>query len=155
MKIDTATSQLYASQSAQLSTAGRNNAASFTAALSTATTGTSSTSDAQGTKQADFTSMTRQEMQEWSNDQIRSGKMSLDDGMPFMAMVMKIPVSGGTGGQLQATNDGERIDFTQKVRAGIEGALSRNDKVTLKMLESAMKTMQQHQGETIGVDTHA
>jgi len=154
MKIDTATSHLYASQSAQLSTAARNNSASFSAALSTATAGTSK-SDAQGAKQADFTSMTRQEMQEWSNDQIRSGKMSLDDGMPFMAMVMKIPVSGGTGGQLQATNDGERIDFTQKVRAGIEGALSRNDKVTLKMLESAMKTMQQHQGETIGVDTHA
>jgi len=154
MKIDTATSHLYASQSAQLSTAARNNSASFSAALSTAAAGTSK-SDAQGAKQADFTSMTRQELQEWSNDQIRSGKMSLDDGRPFMAMSMKIPVSGGTGGQLQATNDGERLDFTQKVRAGIEGALSRNDDVTRKMLESATKIMQQHQGETIGVDTRA
>lgn len=154
MKIDTATSQLYANQSARLSTAARNNAASFSAALNTVMAGTS-TSDDQGTKQADFTSMTRQEMQEWSNDQVRSGKMSLDDARPFMAMSVKIPVSGGTGGGLQATNDGERVDFTQTVRAGIEGALSRNDDVTRKMLESAMNIMQQHQGDTIGVDTRA
>jgi hypothetical protein len=154
MKIDTAISKLYASQSAQLSTAARNRSASFADALSTASAA-ASRSDAQGTKQADFTSMTRQEMQEWSNDQIRSGKMSLDEGRPFMAMSMKIPVSGGTGGELQLTSDGERIDFTQKVRAGIEGALSRNDDVTRKTLESALKMMQQHQGETIGVDTRA
>lgn len=154
MKIDTATSKLYASQSVQASTAARNKSASFSAALSAATAGTNK-SDAQGTKQADFTSMTRQEMQEWSNDQIRSGKMSLDDGRPFMAMSMKIPVSGGTGGGLQLTDDGERIDFTQKVRAGIEGALSRNDDMTRKTLESALKIMQQYQGETIGVDTQA
>ena len=74
MKIDTATSNLYASQSAQLSTAARNKSASFADALSTASAA-ASRSDARGTKQADFTSMTRQEMQEWSNDQIRSGKM--------------------------------------------------------------------------------
>lgn len=153
MKIDTATRHLYASQSAQSGTAASTSAASFSEALSTATAATSK-SDAPGTKQADFTSMTRQELQDWSNAQIRSGKMSLDDGRPFMAMSMKIPVSGGTG-ELQASNDGERLDFTQKVRAGIEGALSRNDDETRKMLQSAMKIMQQYQGETIGVDTSA
>jgi hypothetical protein len=154
MKIDTATSHLYASQCAQSSTAARTKSASFSAALSAATAATSR-SDAQGAKQADFTSMTRQQMQEWSNDQIRSGKMSLDEGRPFMAMSMKIPVGGGTGGELQLSNDSERIDFTQKVHAGIEGALSRNDDATRKTLESALKTMQQYQGETIGVDTRA
>ena len=46
-----------------------------------------------------------------------------------MAMTMKIPVGGGTG-EVPAANDGERFDFTQKVRAGIEGAVSRNDEVT-------------------------
>jgi hypothetical protein len=154
MKIDTATIHLNASQRGPVSSAARNNLESFSAALSTATAGTSK-SDAQVTKQTDFTSMTRQEMQEWSNAQIRSGKMSLDDGRPFMAMSMKIPVSGVIGGKLQAANDGERFDFTQKVRAGIEGALSRNDDATRKMLESALKIMQQYQGGTIGVDTRA
>ncbi|TWI70043.1 hypothetical protein IP91_01121 [Pseudoduganella lurida] len=154
MKIDTATGHLYASRSVQSSTTARVNPASFSAALTAAAAGVSE-SVAQGTRQADFTSMTRQEMQDWSNDQIRSGKMSLDEGRPFMAMSMKMPVVGGTGGGLQASSDGERLDFMQKVRAGIEGALSRNDDITRQMLESAMKIMQQSQGETIGVDTRA
>ncbi|RYG86483.1 MAG: hypothetical protein EON58_21690 [Alphaproteobacteria bacterium] len=154
MKIDTSTSRLYASQSAQLSTASDDTSASFSAALSTATAG-ASTSDAEDAEQTDFTSMTRQEMQEWSNEQIRSGNMSLDEGLPFMAMTMKIPVGGGTAGELQASDDGERVDFTEKVRAGIEGAMSRNDEDTRTMLEKAMETMQQYQDENSSDDARA
>jgi hypothetical protein len=154
MKIDTSTSRLYASQSAQLSTASDDTSASFSAALSTATAG-ASTSDAEDAEQTDFTSMTRQEMQDWSNEQIRSGNMSLDEGLPFMAMTMKIPVGGGTAGELQAFDDGERVDFTEKVRAGIEGAMSRHDEVTRGMLEKAMETMQQYQDETSGTNSSA
>lgn len=154
MKIDTSTSRLYASQSAQLSNASDDASASFSAALSTATAGASS-SDEQDAEQTDFTSMTRQEMQEWSNEQIRSGNMSLDEGLPFMAMTMKIPVGGGTAGALQASDDGERVDFTEKVRAGIEGAMSRNDEDTRTMLEKAMETMQQYQDENSSDDARA
>ena len=154
MKIDTSTSRLYASQSAQLSTASDDTSASFSAALSTATAG-ASTSDAEDAEQTDFTSMTRQEMQDWSNEQIRSGNMSLDEGLPFMAMTMKIPVGGGTAGELQAFDDGERVDFTEKVRAGIEGAMSRNDEDTRTMLEKAMETMQQYQDENSSDDARA
>ena len=154
MKIDTSTSRLYASQSAQLSTASDDTSASFSAALSTATAG-ASTSDAEDAEQTDFTSMTRQEMQEWSNEQIRSGNMSLDEGLPFMAMTMKIPVGGGTAGALQASDDGERVDFTEKVRAGIEGAITRNDEATRGMLEKAMETMQQYQDENSSDDARA
>lgn len=154
MKIDTSTSRLYASQSAQLSTASDDTSASFSAALSTATAG-ASTSDAEDAEQTDFTSMTRQEMQDWSNEQIRSGNMSLDEGLPFMAMTMKIPVGGGTAGELQASDDGERVDFTEKVRAGIEGAMSRNDEDTRTMLEKAMETMQQYQDENSSDDARA
>ncbi|NSY18635.1 hypothetical protein [Neorhizobium sp. AL 9.2.2] len=154
MKIDTSTSRLYASQSSQLSNASDDASASFSAALSTATAGASS-SDEQDAEQTDFTSMTRQEMHEWSNEQIRSGNMSLDEGLPFMAMTMKIPVGGGTAGELQASDDGERVDFTEKVRAGIEGAMSRHDEVTRGMLEKAMETMQQYQDETSGTNSSA
>lgn len=153
----------YASQSGPLASAACNNVASFSAALSTATAATSR-SDAQGSKQADFSSMTHQQMQQWSNEQIRSGKMTLDEGRPFMAMSMHIAVGGGTGGtggtggasgELPAGNDDERVDFAEKVRAGIAGAMSRNDDGARKMLESALKLMQQYQGQTIGVDKRA
>ncbi|TWI62567.1 hypothetical protein IP91_04088 [Pseudoduganella lurida] len=43
----------------------------------------------------------------------------------------------------------------QKIRVAIEGASFRNDDVMRKMLESAMKIMQQNQGETIGIDPRA
>lgn len=137
MKIDTTATALFASQRTRLAAADRGNPTSFAAALSTA----ASKPEAAGVKQADFTSMTRQEMRDWTNEQIRGGKMSLDDSRPFMAMTMNIPVSGGA----IASDDGERVDFTQKIRAGIEGALSRNDEVTRKMLESAMSLVQQYQ----------
>jgi hypothetical protein len=108
-----------------------------------------------GVKHVDFTSMTRQEMRDWVNAQIRSGEMSLDDSRPFMAMTMKIPVNGGSGGELPAQSDGTRHDFTQRARDGIQGALSRNDETTLKMLESAMSIMQRQQGQAIGIDIRA
>ena len=147
MRIDAGTSYLYASQRPQATAADRSAATSVSAAL-TAT-------QADSTKQTDFTSMTRQEMRDWVNTQIRSGEMSLDDSQPFMAMNMKIPVGGGLGGELAAESDGTRYDFTQKVRDGIQGALSRNDETTLKMLESAMQIIQRYQGQTIGVDVRA
>ncbi len=140
MKIDTRATALFASQRIQLAAADRANPTSFAAALSTA----ASKPEAAGVKQTDFTSMTRQEMRDWTDDQIRGGKMSLDDSRPFMAMTMNIPAGGGASGMI-ASDDGERVDFTQKIRAGIEGALSRNDEVTRKMLESAMSLVQQYQ----------
>ena len=97
--------------------------------------------DTASVKQADFTNMTRQEMRDWVNGQIRNGDMSLDDSRSFMAMTMKIPVVGTTSGELLAADDAERIDFTQRVSDGIQGALSRNDQTTVKMLESAVQIM--------------
>lgn len=153
MRIDAASSHLYANQRAQSSVANRNAAEAFSATPITATTSETKT-DTADIKQTNFTSMTRQEMLDWVNDKIRSGKMSLNDSQPFMAMTMKIPVNG-VSNELLTTNDGERIDFTRKVQAGIEGALLRNDEVTLKMLESTMAIMRQYQDYTIGVDIRA
>ncbi|EGM78670.1 hypothetical protein Rhein_1242 [Rheinheimera sp. A13L] len=106
-------------------------------------------------KQADFHQMTRQEMRGWVNEQIRSGEMSLDESRAFMAMTMNIPVDAGATGELLMADNGEAVNFMQKVRDGIEGALSRHDKDTLNMLQTAMSAMQQHQGRTIGIDTKA
>ncbi|NHZ62393.1 hypothetical protein [Massilia genomosp. 1] len=153
MKIDTATSPLYSTQTTvPVRGPAPADTTPFQAALSTAATA-KATQEASGARQADFTSMTRQDMRNWANGQIRSGQMSLDEGRPFMAMTMKIPVGGGA--EVPAEGDGERIDFTRKVGSGIEGAISRNDQVTRKMLESAMDIMRRKQGRTLGIDTSA
>lgn len=144
MKVNANASHLYTSQSPQATTAGGKIATSFTAALNA--------SQAESTRRVDFASMTRQEMRDWVNGQIRSGEMSLDDGRPFMAMTMKIQAGVSSSGELPAATDGTRYDFTRKVREGITEALSRNDEAALKMLESAMSIMQRSQNQTIGVN---
>lgn len=97
--------------------------------------------------------MTRQEMRDWLNDQIRSGKLPLDDSMPFMAMTLKIPAGGG--GDLPVAGDDMRYDFMQRARDGIDGARSRGDQAGWERLEKAMAVMQQYQGQISSVDVLA
>ncbi len=138
MRIDAGMSFPYAGQGAQAAPADRS-------AVSAAT-------GSDDGRRIDFTSMTRQEMRDWVNARIRSGEMSLDEGRPFMAMTMKIPVDGSMVGEVAAAGDATRYDFAQKLRDGIQGALSRNDETTLKMLDSALQFVQRHQGQAIGID---
>lgn len=149
MKVEAGNGYPYASQRAQAPVAGRNGAASFSSALASLEASNTVQADEAGITPTDFTSMTRQEMRDWVNGQIRSGAMTLDDGLPFMLMTMKIPVGGGYGGELAAESDGTRYDFMQKARDGIQGALSRHDETTLKMLESAVSIMQRQQGRPV------
>jgi hypothetical protein len=153
MKVDAGANYVYAGQRSQPSNTDDSASTLFSTALAAAQAGDSKADN--GTKQVNFTSMTRQEMRDWVNTQIRNGEMSLDDSRPFMAMTMKMPVNGGFGGELAMEGDTVRYDFIQKARDGIQGALSRNDKVSLKMLESAISIMQDKQGQAISVDTRA
>lgn len=59
--------------------------------------------------------MTRQEVADWMNGEIRRGRMSPDDGAPFLGMTMKIA----------AATDATRTDYLEKARRSIEGALHR------------------------------
>ncbi len=97
--------------------------------------------------------MTRQQLSDWMNDQIRSANMTLDESTPFMLMTMKISVD--TFESVDMATDTMPINFFQKARDGIEGAKSHHDEAGLKMLESALRIMQQRQGQTIGVEVRA
>jgi hypothetical protein len=150
MKIESGINALLYTQRTAASGTARTSEATY--ALSTSSTGAEA-SQGGGIRQVDFTNMTRQEMRDWVNTQVKSGTMSLEESAPFAAMTMKIPVGGGA--EVPAEGDLERIDFTKRIQDGIQGALSRNDETTLKMLQSALATAQKHQGGAIGVDVHA
>ena len=155
MKIDSGASYLFANRTQSTNPAARaDGAASFATTLAgktqkspTATTG------AAGVSQADFSNMTRQEMFDWMNDQIRSGKMSFDESSPFLGMTMKISVA--TGQPVDMATDTTRINFTEKARLGIAGAVSRNDPDAAKRLQAALDTMLKNQGRVFGMDTWA
>ncbi len=133
MKVNTESNHFYTKQSAQTPTATSTNEELFSSALTKVTVENSSV------KQADFTSMTRKEMFDWMNDQIRSGKMSLDESSPFLGMTMKISVT--TGQPVDMAKDITRINFVEKARLGIEDARSNNDPDLAKMLQTALEIM--------------
>ncbi|WP_029911869.1 hypothetical protein [Pelobacter seleniigenes] len=139
MKISTETTHPYASQRAQPPTAASAKATSFAAKLAAV-----SAENATG-KQVDFTSMTRQGLFDWMNNQIRSGKMSLDESSPFLGMTMKVAVAAGPQPAEMAT-DTTRINFIEKARLGIEGALSRHDQDLADRLKNALDLMRREQG---------
>ncbi|WP_028580867.1 hypothetical protein [Desulfogranum japonicum] len=148
MKIGADANQLYTSQHTQIPATKTSNPTSFSAKLAAATAENSTV------KQADFTSMTRQDMFDWMNNEIRSGNMSLDESSPFMGMTIKIPVAAGQQPVDMAT-DTSRINFIEKARLGIEGALSRNDQDLADKLQMAIELMHTAQGKTIGVNERA
>ena len=152
MKIDSRASDLFAHRTqATNRTTRADSSASFATALAGKTQEAVGTTATIGGAQADFTNMTRQEFFDWSKEQMRNGEITPSEGLTFLAMTMKIRVSDGQSVPLEG--DTERFDFTQKVRDGIQGALSRNDQATLNMLQSALLTMQkEQQSQIIGVN---
>jgi hypothetical protein len=83
--------------------------------------------------QADFTNMTRQELIDWMNSQLHSGKMTFEESSPFLAMTL-------TG--MNALGD-TRYNYMQLAREGIEYAITHHDEATLKLLEIAVQIMQE------------
>ena len=51
--------------------------------------------------------------------------------------------------------DTTRLNFMEKARLGIEGALSRNDPDLAKRLQAAIDIMTGQQGQAIAADTRA
>jgi len=95
-------------------------------------------------KKVDFTSMTRQDLKDWINNQISSGEMSLDDSTGFVGMTLNgMSVDDVTMG---ASKNNETFDYIHLMRAGIEGAKSRNEsEATIKRFEGTLLTMLQNQ----------
>lgn len=106
-----------------------------------------------GVIKTDFTGMTRQQLFDWMNDQIRSGAMSLDDSTSFVGMVLKIDAA--TGQPVDMASDSTLVNFVDRARQGIAGALSRGDQDGAARLQAALAAMQRYQGQVTGVDISA
>ncbi|SJN09907.1 hypothetical protein CZ787_02490 [Halomonas citrativorans] len=64
-------------------------------------------------------------------------------------------ISLATGQPIDMVTDTTRINFMEKARLGIEGALSSNDSDLAKRLQAAIDIMNRQQGQAVGVDTRA
>ncbi|MGE3708245.1 MAG: hypothetical protein AB7G35_01125 [Hyphomicrobiaceae bacterium] len=138
MKVDAGASYPFASQRSHAP--ARANTQDFASLLAQgAAEAQKTTSSPTESSRPDFTSMTRQELFDWMNGQIRSGDMTLDESGAFLGMTVKISVA--TGQPVEMATDATRIDFTEKARQGIEFALSRFDYAAAERLQNALGTM--------------
>ncbi|MAZ16434.1 MAG: hypothetical protein CL535_08915 [Ahrensia sp.] len=96
--------------------------------------------DASG--RADFTSMTRQELRDWMNEEIRSGRMTVEISSPFITMTLQFD---GFGTPTDLT--GERVDFLDMARRGIEAAHYFNDPDGAERYQAALDIMLARQEE--------
>lgn len=142
MKVNTVPIDRYATPMLSKSASTTTREPSFSSALTEVFT--RSTSPTHG----DFTSMTRQEMFDWVNGQIRTGGMTVEASLPFRAMTMK--VSADTGQSVDMASDSTRINFVDKARLGVEFALANRDPETARRLRAAMDIMLGQQGQVFG-----
>ena len=146
MRID-AGSYLYRSSQVSAATASQAVAETEETAKSAAN------AESSGVTKTDFTGMTRQQLFDWMNDQIRSGKMSLDESTSFLGMTLKIDTQ--TMQPVDMANDSTLVNFMDKAKQGIAGALSRGDQDGAARLQAALGMMQRYQGQVTGVDIRA
>lgn len=131
----------------------------FAATASQALVGTEETAksavnaESSSVTKADFNDMTRQQLFDWMNGQIRSGAMSLDESTPFLGMTLKIDAQ--TMQPVDMASDTAPVDFMDKARQGIAGALWRGDQDGAARLRAALDAMQRYQGQVTGVDIRA
>lgn len=138
MRVDTAASTLF-SGSRNLS-GTRTETQEFESMLSARTMDTRESADSSAEGEApDFTSMTRQDLFDWMNEQLRSGEMSFDESSPFLGMTMKI--SAATGEPVDMATDTAPINFTEKARQGIEFFQSHFDYAAADALQTALDRM--------------
>lgn len=93
-------------------------------------------------KSADFTRMSRKELFDWMNAEIRGGRLSLDDSSGLLSLAARGPLAADSA----VPDDTMRCDFVSLARDGIETARLRPDPGAQAMLETAMAVMLRAQG---------
>lgn len=141
MKIEAVIPNPYPAHSAQAFGATAGDVTGFAEMLhaKTAQAAAATSNGPAASEPADFTAMTRQELFDWMNGQIRAGKLSLDDSTAFLGMTIKVSVASGQ--PVPLAGDASRIDFIEKARQGVVGALERKDPALAKRLETAIAFM--------------
>ncbi|WP_322995095.1 hypothetical protein [Castellaniella sp.] len=94
-------------------------------------------SHAAQTKPADLTNMTPMQMREWLNDQIRTGKMTLDESTPFVGMTIGAEVNNSP------------VNYLLKIQGGIEAAAWRGDPKEKAMWAMALDIAERYQHQSI------
>lgn len=152
MRIDAGASSLFADRKAQETNTAREGAKTSFDALIAGETGRAAASASVAVEQADFTTMTRQQMRDWMNEQMRSGNMTVDESSTFLAMTALVYI--GPDGPVLAEDriHNERVNFFEIARNVMDFYLSRGDRAAADRWQDALTVMEQAQGQSTRFD---
>ncbi|MFG1496710.1 hypothetical protein ABMA57_08755 [Saccharospirillum sp. HFRX-1] len=150
MRVDAGMSYQYMNQRPQVANNDSKTQASFADTLSTIK---SNGPDDNSTNEVDFTSMTKKELFDWMNVELKAGRMSVEESEPFMLMAMDARITETGELVIESTPDDiTKVNFVEKINDAIEGAKSRNDENNLNFLNLAKEVMDRYQKS---IDVHA
>lgn len=138
MKVDSGSDWMSINRAAANRAYDAGASAAFAAAM--AETGRSA---GDGADRPDFTSMTRLELRDWVNEEIRSGRMTVEESAPFLPLTFRMDETGTC--EIPAETDAQRFDFLAKTRSNIDAALSMNDNHFAERLRFVLDYMQSRQ----------
>jgi len=104
-------------------------------------------------RKLDFTSMTRKELLNWVNGEIKGGRMTVGESTPFVGMTIKI--SAYTKQPVDIDTDMTRYDFTDIAAKGADGARWFGNEKLAEALEWSIGAMRRAQGDKAGLDLAA
>jgi len=103
----------------------------------------------------DFTSMSRSVLRDTVNSLIKSGKLSLDDTTGLVGIMGPAVTTTVDGSAPPAGYESQSINAFAELKAGIEGARSRNDLQNEAVLMRTLSALQRLQGMVVGLDVKA
>lgn len=89
--------------------------------------------------QPDFANATRQEVMDWMNAELTSGRMTFEESIPFVSMTVKFdPEARET---VDPATDTERVNFIDMAKGAIEGARYFGDEAAAQRYMQALEIM--------------
>lgn len=109
----------------------------------------------ESSKPVDFTSMTRRELFDWANEQVRNGSMTLEESFRFV-LLSTDGLSPDAISLEGLPADQTCYNYVQIAQDGLAQARTREDGAKMvKWWESVLSVMQRFQGQSMSVDVFA
>jgi len=110
--------------------------------------GTSSSGNTLTGSGPDFTRMSSNQLRDWINDQIKSGKMTVAESSPYIGLTLNgMPLRDM--GNSDTTWQNQPRNYLDDVRVGISGAKWRGDHLEQQLLEGMLARLTREQGMVV------
>ncbi len=102
-------------------------------------------------KQADFTRMSRRELADWVQLQVRSGRLSEEEAGNFQSLTQASPDDQLRDGFFSDTSADYRVNFIALAMSQVQQAAKNQQTEQLVQHQFALETLQSAQGDVIGI----